>query len=121
MYEYQAKCIKIIDGDTIDCEVDLGFHIKAYTRFRIRGIDAPENRGKEREEGLKVTKWLRHQLFTLVDYVPVPLRIVTYKADSFGRWLCDVYYRSAKDSHEINLAEEMLHKGFAKRYETTKG
>lgn len=45
MYEYKAKLVKVIDGDTIDLNVDLGFYIFIQMRFRMAGINTPE-RGK---------------------------------------------------------------------------
>ena len=47
MYEYRAKLIKIIDGDTIDVKIDLGFGISLKKRVRLFGINAPETRSKD--------------------------------------------------------------------------
>ena len=55
MYEYSAKCIRVIDGDTIDCEIDLGFDISIRERVRLAGINAPESRTRdlvEKSQGL---------------------------------------------------------------------
>ena len=50
MYEYRAKLIKIIDGDTIDVKIDLGFGISLKKRVRLFGINAPETRSKDLDE-----------------------------------------------------------------------
>ena len=50
MYEYSAKIIRVIDGDTIDCTIDLGFDIRVKKRVRLAGINAPESRTKNLEE-----------------------------------------------------------------------
>ena len=42
MYTYNAKCTRVVDGDTIDAEIDLGFDVKINKRIRLSGIDAPE-------------------------------------------------------------------------------
>ena len=42
MYNYKAKVVRVVDGDTVDLKVDLGFHISANERFRIKDIDTPE-------------------------------------------------------------------------------
>ena len=51
MYEYRAKVIKVIDGDTIDVDIDLGFcMILSKQRIRLYGIDTPESRTRDKEE-----------------------------------------------------------------------
>ena len=50
MYEYSAKCLRVVDGDTLDCEIDLGFDIFIHERVRFYGIDAPESRTRDLEE-----------------------------------------------------------------------
>ena len=50
MYEYHAKCTRVVDGDTIDCEIDLGFDIITRQRIRFAGINAPESRTRDLEE-----------------------------------------------------------------------
>ena len=61
MYEYRMKSIeKIIDGDTVDVVIDLGFNILSKQRVRIAGIDTPEKRTRDLEEkewGLKATAY----------------------------------------------------------------
>ena len=50
MYEYSAKCIRVVDGDTLDCDIDLGFDITIRERVRFHGINAPESRTRDLEE-----------------------------------------------------------------------
>ena len=50
MYEYNAKLIRVIDGDTIDASIDLGFDVWVKKRIRLYGIDAPESRTRDLEE-----------------------------------------------------------------------
>ena len=50
MYTYKISPLKIVDGDTIDAEIDLGFDIKVKKRIRFMGINAPESRTKDLEE-----------------------------------------------------------------------
>ena len=58
MYEYKAKLVRVVDGDTIDCEIDLGFDITVRQRVRFAGINAPESRTRDLEEkkrgGIKI-------------------------------------------------------------------
>ncbi len=53
MYEYNAKLIRVIDGDTIDASIDLGFNVWIMKRIRLYGIDAPESRTRDLEEKKK--------------------------------------------------------------------
>jgi len=46
MYQYKAKVTKVIDGDTFDAIVDLGFNVYTHVRFRLEGIDTPELKSK---------------------------------------------------------------------------
>ena len=50
MYNYKIRPVKIIDGDTIDAEIDLGFDIKTKKRIRFVGINTPESRTRDLEE-----------------------------------------------------------------------
>ena len=50
MYNYKISPLKVVDGDTIDAEIDLGFDIKVKKRIRFMGINAPESRTKDLEE-----------------------------------------------------------------------
>ena len=62
MYQYKAKITRIIDGDTVDCDIDLGFKvILAKQRIRLYGIDTPESRTRDKVEkkyGLLAKKYL---------------------------------------------------------------
>ncbi len=52
MYRYIAELIRVVDGDTIDVRVDLGFQITQVIRVRLKGINTPELRGKEKAAGM---------------------------------------------------------------------
>jgi micrococcal nuclease len=85
MYEYRVtEVIRVVDGDTVDLRLDLGFHLSTALRFRILGLDTPE-RGQP--GWAEATEYTRVYLATF----PQPLKVRTEKADSFGRWLADVY------------------------------
>ena len=53
MYIYNAKCIKVVDGDTIDAQIDLGFDTHKVIRIRLVGINAPESRTRDLEEKIR--------------------------------------------------------------------
>ena len=49
-YQFKAELIKVVDGDTIDADIDLGFDISVHKRIRLAGIDSPESRTRDLEE-----------------------------------------------------------------------
>ena len=53
MYDYKAKLVRVVDGDTIDAEIDLGFDISVKKRIRLVGINTPECRTRDLEEKAK--------------------------------------------------------------------
>ena len=111
-YTYRARVIKVVDGDTIDCECDLPFYLKATQRFRLLGIDAPEMRGESREAGIRSKEYLKG----LVEGKTCLL--TSYKADSFGRWLADCMLTAELSGIDISdLSQHLIQAGYAKKYE----
>lgn len=103
MYTYRAKLIRVVDGDTVYLEVDCGFHIKVTHSFRLYGINAPELRDAQ---GPEARDWLTQALTNKA------LVIDTYKADSFGRWLCTIYI----DGEATSINQQLMDAGFAVQY-----
>lgn len=123
IYDYTAKCVRVVDGDTVDLEVDLGFGVTFTDRFRLFGIDAPEIRGDEREDGLVTTDWLFDKLYDQF-YDPVALRVVTIKnrrgkdkRGKYGRWLVVIQDPSPEYAGELSLNEQMVSLGLAVKAE----
>lgn len=85
MYEYRAKVVKIVDGDTVDFEVDLGFKIKVNIRTRLLEVNTPERGHPDWARATaKLTSLLESQ--TKDEYV----LIKTEKTGKYGRWLVDI-------------------------------
>lgn len=84
-YDYAVtEVIRVVDGDTVDLRVDLGFHMTTALRFRILDVDTPERSEPGWADATAITRsWLGADERTL--------RARTAKADSFGRWLAEVY------------------------------
>lgn len=78
------EVVRVIDGDTVQMRVDVGFYLSFEHRFRILGVDTPE-RGQPgfHEATAFVEAWCEKYRGSL--------RVETHKADSFGRWLADLY------------------------------
>lgn len=101
--------VKIVDGDTIDVDVDLGFHINVLTRFRLARINAPEIRGKEREEGLKSKEFLIELLWEK----DVIIKSEKYKG-KWGRWIAEV------EIDGQNVSDLLVQRGLAKYVDYSK-
>jgi len=78
--EYPSKVINVYDGDTITLEVNLGFDIIKTEKIRLYGINAPELRGAEREEGLKSRDALRKKILNK------EVRLETLPKDKKGKY-----------------------------------
>ena len=85
---YDAIPKRVIDGDTIDVEVDLGFYTYQRVRLRLLDLNTPELRSKVLEQRQAAHK-AKNALQDLVK--DKPLRIMTMKTGKYGRWLADIY------------------------------
>jgi len=114
MFEYYVKKVtKVVDGDTIDVEIDLGFDISFSSRVRLAGIDTPESRTTDKMEkalGLEVKAYLKNAIDGAKTVV-----IKTEKMDSsekYGRILGWVFL----DGSKISINEQMISEGYAWGY-----
>jgi micrococcal nuclease len=114
MYEYNIKKVtKVVDGDTIDVDIDLGFNISYAQRVRLAGIDTPESRTKDLREkalGLEVKDKIKKAIDSAKTVV-----IKTELPDStekYGRILGWVYLDGAAKS----LNEQLIEEGYAWGY-----
>ena len=114
MYEYNIKKVtKVVDGDTIDVDIDLGFNISYAQRVRLAGIDTPESRTKDLREkalGLEVKDKIKKAIDSAKTVV-----IKTELPDStekYGRILGWVYLDGAAKS----LNEQLIEDGYAWSY-----
>lgn len=88
-YRYRVlEVLRVVDGDTVDLRIDLGFHTSVAERFRLAGIDTPELVGPERARALEATAWLEAQLRGAL---PGRLELESTKLDKFRRWLADLW------------------------------
>lgn len=102
MYNYTAKVLRVVDGDTIDVEIDLGFDIWHKVRLRLAHIDAYE---RYNELGKEATDYVR----SLIEEKFV--EIFTEKTDKYGRYLATVIIDGG------NLNNDLINKGYAVPYE----
>ena len=106
----RVKVLRVLDGDTVELELDLGFGASYRDEFRIQGIDAPEIRGKTREAGLAAKTALEEFLgdgsLASVETFKAPTK------DKYGRWLADPFI-----ADRGFVSEYMIDKGYAKAYD----
>jgi micrococcal nuclease len=114
MFEYYVKKVnKVVDGDTIDVEIDLGFDISFSSRVRLAGIDTPESRTTDKAEkalGLEAKAYVKNQIDSAKTVV-----IKTEKMDSsekYGRILGWVFL----DNSSVSLNQKMIDDGYAWGY-----
>ena len=112
MYEYAIKeVIKVVDGDTIDILIDLGFDLTKKERVRLAGIDTPESRTRDLEEkamGIEAKEFLTRRL---TDGVASVLRVKTEKDGKYGRMLGWLF------CGDTNINTEMVYRGYAWEYD----
>jgi micrococcal nuclease len=114
MYEYHVKKVtNVVDGDTIDVDIDLGFDISFSSRVRLAGIDTPESRTTDKAEkvlGLEAKEYIKSKIKDAKDVV-----IKTEKMDSsekYGRILGWLFL----DGSKISVNEQMIADGYAWGY-----
>jgi micrococcal nuclease len=114
MYEYRVKkLINVIDGDTIDVDIDLGFDISLLRRVRMAGIDTPESRTTDKAEkvlGLEAKEYLKK---IMKDSKSIVIKTeLPDSSEKYGRILGWVYLDGATKS----INEQMIEDGYAWGY-----
>jgi micrococcal nuclease len=103
LFEYRARCRRVVDGDTYDLELDLGFHLTRAVRVRLAGIDTHEISGQPREslefrrgtaERLFVEEWFAAAAAAHDGDWPVVVTTSKDRTGKFGRYVADVRRRS---------------------------
>lgn len=109
IYMYKAWVVRVVDGDTVYLDLDLGFNLyRNNLSYRLLGIDTPEIRGKERPEGL-VAKARVEELLPKGKEV----RVRTWEAGKYGRYIAEIYIPEDKRS----ISQILLDEGLAEVYE----
>ena len=121
MYTYKAKLDRVVDGDTVDAYIDLGFDISVHKRIRLAGIDSPESRTRDLEEkarGLaskdRLIDLLKEGKFTLE----------SKEVGKYGRVLGTLFVEKTNDDnleaneqeYKININETLVQEGYATEY-----
>ena len=113
-----TKINRVVDGDTIDVTIDLGFDLYKKERVRVAGVDTPEKRTKNLEEkalGLDATAWLKEKLEeTIKDDEELTVRTELHGGvGKYGRLLGWLYVGDS----DLSLNEQMITEGYAHAYD----
>ena len=89
MFEYKAQLIRVVDGDTLDCRIDLGFSVFVKKRVRLMGIDTWESRTRDLEEKKKGLA-AKSRLIGLLQADAGEFTLISYGVGKFGRVLGEI-------------------------------
>jgi micrococcal nuclease len=112
MYEYKSEVLRVVDADTLDLRVDMGFRHFQDMRVRLARIDAWEKRGEEREKGLEATQFVL-ELFANLEDDYVVIRTQKDKQGKYGRYIAEVVIMNPDGTEKLNLNELLVEKGHA--------
>lgn len=114
MYEYAARVVNVVDGDTVDAAVNLGFDVVFNVRFRLYGVNTPEKTGASKEKGLAAKafaeNWLKDR--------PITVKTVKDKQEKFGRYLAVIQDASHPEDGTVKttLNQALIDSGNAVAY-----
>ena len=122
MYEYKAIISKVVDGDTIDATIDLGFKTWKKIRVRMEGINTPESRTRDLEEK-KLGLAAKARLKEILEYNNNECVLKVSGVGKLGRALASVYVDTLSPTSdktsitEINVNKQLIEEGHAVAYD----
>jgi micrococcal nuclease len=114
MYTYKIDVLKVIDGDTIDANIDLGFDVSVKKRIRFMGINTPESRTRDLEEkkrGLAAKARVAELLDTATE-----VQLISHGVGKFGRCLGEIDFECPDSLTLKNLNKQLIEEGHAVEY-----
>ena len=108
MYYYKIEILRVVDGDTVDVRIDLGFNVWHKCRVRLMGINAPESRTRDKEEkkrGLAAKQWLIDK----VEFRDVEMQ--SHGVGKYGRVLGTLFI------NDVDVNKMMVKEGHAEEYD----
>ena len=120
MYEYDAICTRVVDGDTVDAMIDIGFSVCVKKRIRFYGINAPESRTRDLEEkkrGLEAKK----RLIEILEANGNEFYLQTLGVGKYGRCLGILFVEKLpgeEDDREefLNVNKQLISEGHGTEY-----
>ena len=111
MFEYNAKVIRVVDGDTIDAMVDLGFSTFKKVRIRMHGINAPESRTRDLEEK-KLGLAAKDRLIEMLKENEDEFILISHGVGKFGRCLGEIFLKG----HANSINKQLILEGHGTEY-----
>lgn len=106
-YQYRGLTARVIDGDTYELDIDLGFRVSFTINGRLHGVDCPE---LSTEAGKQAKAWVESILRP--DGKPIQLVVVSYKdRQTFARWVVDIYLPD-----DVRLTDKIIEAGQGKPF-----
>ena len=99
----KGKVVRVIDGDTYEIEIDLGYHVTITERFRLRNVNVPEVYGENKEQGFFTRDFVREKI------EGKEVVVHSTRREGFRRWLADIYF--VEQETQFNLAEVLVNEG----------
>ena len=117
VYEYRCKIARVVDGDTVDVDIDLGFGVWLHKeRVRLHGIDTPESRTRDLEEK-KYGLLAKEQIKAFMPIGSMQTLVTTKdKAGKYGRILGKFKIHDGKEDRQTTLNEWMIKNHYAVAY-----
>ena len=118
MYEYRVSIDRVVDGDTVDCWIDLGDNLKIHKRIRFAGVNAPETRTRNKEEkkrGLIAKEWLQNKIDPKHVGSSKDIILKSYEYGKYGRVIGELFIVSGSRKQSIN--KMMLAEGLVTEYD----
>jgi micrococcal nuclease len=111
MFEYNCKVKRIVDGDTLDAYIDLGFDVWVTKRIRFMGIDTPESRTRDKVEK-RYGKGAKHRLVEILEANNNTFTVLSHGTGKFGRVLGELFV----DAFAESVNDKMIAEGHAVAY-----
>jgi micrococcal nuclease len=117
MFEYKLKVTRVVDGDTVDGLIDLGFNTFVKKRIRLYGINAPETRTRDAEEKKKGIE-CKKRLSDIIEDQESEVILKSHGVGKFGRCLGELSYMTEDEEgeYEVNINQSLVNEKLAEEY-----
>ncbi len=116
LYWYRALCTQVIDGDTIQVNIELGLKVNLTERVRLYGIDSSEIFGVKMGSPEYTAGMLcKNRVVELILNKPIWINTIKDRQEKYGRFLANIYFLDTNGQY-TNLNELLVSEGLAKKY-----
>ena len=119
MYNYNARCTRVVDGDTVDAMIDLGFGVHVKKRIRLAGINAPEARTRDKQEKI-LGLAAKDRLKAILDSADNNFELESQELGKYGRVLGRLHIDKLDGKDVITkvcINDSLVKEGYAVEYD----